>query len=84
MANMTRPVDELGRIVLPVEIRRQMGLEPRDRVELVPMDGGLLLRKERKDTLLDQAYRFRSQAAEDPDGAAVLDLVDQMIDRLEG
>ena len=29
-----RPVDELGRIVLPIDLRRDLGIEPKDGVEI--------------------------------------------------
>lgn len=31
---VARPIDELGRIVVPKEFRRSLGIEPRDLVEL--------------------------------------------------
>ena len=31
----SRRIDELGRVVLPIELRRALGLQPGDRVELL-------------------------------------------------
>ena len=31
---IVRRVDELGRVVLPMELRRTMGIEPKDPVEI--------------------------------------------------
>lgn len=31
---MNRPVDELGRVVIPAEIRRSLGIVPTDRLEI--------------------------------------------------
>lgn len=39
-----RPLDGLGRIVVPKEFRVSLGLAPADQVEIIPVDGGLLLR----------------------------------------
>ena len=42
---MARKVDDLGRIVLPVEMRRQFGIRPGDEME-ISVDGGTIqLRK---------------------------------------
>ena len=40
-----RRVDELGRIVLPVETRKLMGLETRDGVEIFMEDDRIILKK---------------------------------------
>ena len=42
---VVRKVDELGRIVLPIEIRRTMGLEPRDAVEIFVENDCVILKK---------------------------------------
>ena len=42
---IVRRIDELGRVVLPIELRRTMGLEVKDPVEIF-MDGdAIVLRK---------------------------------------
>lgn len=42
---MTRPVDELGRVVIPKEIRTSLGIDVKDRLEIL-MDGdAIVLRK---------------------------------------
>lgn len=40
-----RRVDELGRIVLPIETRKLMGLEPKDGVEIFVEDDRIILKK---------------------------------------
>ena len=40
-----RRVDELGRIVLPIETRKLMGLETRDGVEIFVEDDRIVLKK---------------------------------------
>lgn len=42
---MTRRIDELGRIVLPAEIRQTMGIEVRDRLEIYTEGDTIILRK---------------------------------------
>ena len=42
---MVRHVDELGRIVLPKELRRTMDIKDRDALEIFTEDGNIILRK---------------------------------------
>ena len=42
---MARKVDDLGRIVLPVEMRRMFGIKPGDELEIGVDGGSILLRK---------------------------------------
>lgn len=42
---MTRPVDELGRVVIPKEIRDSMDIREKDRLEFCVADGGIIMRK---------------------------------------
>ncbi len=42
---IVRKVDELGRIVLPIELRRTLGIEVRDSLEIYVEDGTVILRK---------------------------------------
>ncbi|MFA9381282.1 MAG: AbrB/MazE/SpoVT family DNA-binding domain-containing protein [Acetanaerobacterium sp.] len=43
MVGMTRPLDDLGRIVIPKEIRNSLHMIPGDRVEIEMVQGGILL-----------------------------------------
>lgn len=40
-----RKVDELGRIVLPIELRRTLGIEEKDRIEIFVDGESIILRK---------------------------------------
>ena len=42
---MTRPVDELGRVVIPKEIRDSMDIREKDRLEFCIADGRIIMRK---------------------------------------
>ncbi len=42
---IVRKVDELGRIVLPIEMRRTLGIEPRDPLEMYTSEESVILRK---------------------------------------
>jgi transcriptional pleiotropic regulator of transition state genes len=42
---IVRKVDELGRIVIPIELRRNMGIEERDSLEIYVDEGSIVLKK---------------------------------------
>ena len=42
---IVRKIDELGRIVLPVELRRKLGIEIHDAMEIYTDDNNIVLRK---------------------------------------
>lgn len=42
---MTRQVDELGRFVLPIEIRRAIGINVKDSLEIFTEEDRVILRK---------------------------------------
>ncbi len=42
---IVRKVDELGRVVLPIEIRRTLGIGEKDPIEIFAEDDNIVLRK---------------------------------------
>lgn len=42
---IVRNLDELGRVVIPMEVRRTMGWEPRSPLEILGTDEGVFIRK---------------------------------------
>ncbi len=42
---ITRPVDELGRFVLPIEIRRALGIKEKDALEIFTDENRIILQK---------------------------------------
>ena len=42
---IVRKVDELGRIVLPIELRRNLGIEIKDALEIFVTDDTIMLKK---------------------------------------
>lgn len=43
MMGVARKVDGLGRVVIPMEFRKSMGIEPGDQVEVFSEDGKIVL-----------------------------------------
>lgn len=44
---ITRRIDELGRLVLPIELRKQFGIEVKDPIEIY-VDGDRIILKKKK------------------------------------
>ena len=44
-SHISRRIDDLGRIVIPKTIREQVGFEIDDRLYVIVVDGGILLKK---------------------------------------
>ncbi len=42
---IVRKIDELGRLVLPIELRRSLGIEEKDSLEIYVDGDGIVLRK---------------------------------------
>ncbi|MGM9522407.1 MAG: AbrB/MazE/SpoVT family DNA-binding domain-containing protein [Oscillospiraceae bacterium] len=42
---IVRKVDELGRIVIPIELRRTLGIEEKDSLEIYVNEDNIILRK---------------------------------------
>ena len=42
---ITRKIDELGRIVLPIELRKKMGIEQHDPIEIYVDGDSIILKK---------------------------------------
>ena len=45
---LVRKTDELGRIVLPIELRRTLGIEPKDSLEMFVDGENVILKKYRR------------------------------------
>ena len=44
-SGIVRKVDHLGRIVLPVEMRRQLNISEKDALEIFVQDGSIVIRR---------------------------------------
>ena len=42
---ITRPVDNLGRVVIPIEIRNQLGIKEKDKILFLTEGTNIILRK---------------------------------------
>lgn len=61
-ATIIRPVDKLGRIVIPKGIRDSLNMSPQSYCEIIPMKDGIFIRKAEKnlkkelEALINQYY----------------------------
>ena len=42
---ITRKIDDLGRVVLPIELRRSLGISERDSIEIFVEEDAIILKK---------------------------------------
>ena len=49
---ISRPIDELGRIVIPKEIRNALDMRPKDEIEIYIEDGNMIMRKAKPECVL--------------------------------
>ena len=43
-SGIQRNLDELGRVVIPIEVRRNLGWEDKHKVEVIPTEGGVFIK----------------------------------------
>ena len=60
MAYIVRRVDDLGRVVIPMEMRRQLGWAPGTPLDIVPTENGVLVRMSDAGQPADHARRLRA------------------------
>ena len=77
---VVRKTDELGRIVLPIELRRTLGIEPKDSLEMFVDGENVILKKYRRnEDKLDMIKQLEKVKAL-TQHSLVADIVDQTID----
>lgn len=83
MIFMTRKLDDLGRIVIPKELRRQLGWKPGAPLNIIPAECGVIVQTADEGLPADYARRLRTlmmDTGADPD---LLELADELVSRLE-
>ena len=62
---IVRGVDDLGRIVLPIDVRRERGIEPKDDIEIYVDGRDIILQKHRPQCIFcgghEELVEFRSK-----------------------
>ena len=80
--NVTRIIDDIGRVAIPKDIRRSFRWMGGDEIEIIPdeKEGTILLRQYHNDTAL-RLEKLREDWANDPEIAAEFDKLIEMIQR---
>ena len=79
---ITRKIDDLGRVVLPIELRRMLGIEVKDSLEIFVEEDSVILRKYRKDTeKAEMISKLKSIVTDNPAVKEVLDEVSEFIQK---
>lgn len=48
---VTRPVDNLGRVVIPIEIRNKLGIKVKDKMQFYTNNNDIILRKHQQECI---------------------------------
>ena len=72
---ITRRIDDLGRVVLPIELRRMLGIEVKDSLEIFVDGDSVILRKYRKDTEKADMLKDLDNVRQYSDNPHVLEIV---------
>lgn len=83
MTTMVRNLDDLGRIVIPKEMRTQLDLVSGTPIEIIGVEDGVLLRKKQEKPLAERVRRLREEAIREEAGPAVLECLDKLLASLE-
>lgn len=62
MTTIVRRMDDLGRVVIPKEMRTQLDLVSGTPIEIIGAEDGILLRKKQEEPLAERVRRLREEA----------------------
>lgn len=82
MVAITRPIDPLGRVVVPMEIRRQLGWEAGTELNIVGIEDGIQITT-RRGGMLEEAKKLRPMVVPGVTSNDVMCALDNLIDLLE-
>ncbi|WP_151076042.1 AbrB/MazE/SpoVT family DNA-binding domain-containing protein [Flintibacter sp. KGMB00164] len=83
MTAIVRRMDNLGRVVIPKEMRTQLEMGPGTPMEIVGTDDGIFLRKQQELPLSERVRRLREEAIQEGAPVEVIYQMNQLLDILE-
>lgn len=83
MTTIVRRMDDLGRVVIPKEMRTQLDLVSGTPIEIIGAEDGILLRKKQEEPLAEWVRRLREEAIREEAGPVALDYLDKLLASLE-
>lgn len=84
MTAIVRRMDDLGRVVIPKEMRTQLEMGPGTPMEIIGTDDGIFLRKQQELPLSERVRRLREEAVREKAPVDVIYQMNQLLDILEG
>lgn len=84
MTAIVRRMDNLGRVVIPKEMRTQLEMGPGTPMEIIGTDDGIFLRKQQELPLSERVRRLQKEAIQEGAPAEVIYQMNQLLDILEG
>lgn len=84
MTAIVRRMDDLGRVVIPKEMRTQLEMGPGTPMEIIGTDDGIFLRKQQELPLSERVRRLREEAIQEGAPVEVIYQMNQLLDILEG
>lgn len=83
MTTIVRRMDDLGRVVIPKEMREQMKLASGTPIEIIGVEDGVLLRRKQEEPLVERVRRLREEAIREDAGPVALEYLDKLLASLE-
>lgn len=84
MTAIVRRMDDLGRVVIPKEMRTQLEMGPGTPMEIIGTDDGIFLRKQQELPLSERVRRLQKEAIQEKAPVEVIYQMNQLLDILEG
>ena len=76
---IVRKVDDLGRVVLPIELRRTLGIDVKDALEIFIDEDQIILQKYQPNTEKDEVVASLKKMAASAKNPKVLETIDRAI-----
>ena len=83
MTAIVRRMDNLGRVVIPKEMRTQLEMGPGTPMEIIGTDDGIFLRKQQELPLSERVRRLQKEAIQEGASVEVIYQTNQLLDILE-
>lgn len=84
MVSMTRPIDNLGRVVIPMEIRKQLNWEPGTKVDICGTESGIQLTTHVEDSPISQVKKLKEILCNVQPSSEISELLDTLEEKIRG
>lgn len=84
MVSMTRPIDNLGRVVIPMEIRKQLNWEPGTKVDICGTENGIQLTTHVEDSPISQVKKLKEILCNVQPSSEISELLDTLEEKIGG